>query len=160
VLGLLEALGEATPYELRQAIEQSVENFWPAPYMTLYREPARLARGGYVRERQEDGGRRRRFYVLTERGQDALDGWRAEPADALSAPEYRDEGMLKLFFGAEPEPIFAQRAEWHRAKLAELRAYAEEMRPEWPAGTRVALEAGITYHDLLASAYEERLAGG
>jgi len=65
--------------------------------------------------------------------------------------------MLKLFFGADPQPILAQRAAWHRGKLQELKAYADDMQPEWPAGTRLALDAGITYHGMLAEAYETGL---
>ena len=49
VLALLDQCGgEATSYELKQALESSVENFWPVPHTTAYEEPARLAAGGYL----------------------------------------------------------------------------------------------------------------
>ena len=38
-----------------------------------------LAKGGYVSERREDGGRRRKLYELTAAGRRALDDWRSEP---------------------------------------------------------------------------------
>jgi PadR family transcriptional regulator, regulatory protein AphA len=60
VLSLLETFGEATPYELKQALEHTIENFWPVPHTTFYEEPARLAKAGYLSQHQESGGRRRK----------------------------------------------------------------------------------------------------
>ena len=68
VLTLLDHLGEATPYDLKQAIEQTISNFWPVPHTTFYAEPARLAAAGYLSETQEQHGRRRKLYRLTEAG--------------------------------------------------------------------------------------------
>ena len=66
VLALFDHLGEATSYDLKQAIERSIENFWQVPHTTAYDEPARLAAGGYLTVRQEPGGRRRKRYALTD----------------------------------------------------------------------------------------------
>src|SRR5690349_24963097 len=95
VLALIGLLGEASPYDLKQAIERSIENFWPVPHTTFYAEPARLAKGGYLSESQESGGRRRKLYALTERGREALHEWVSTPEAA--APQLRDEGVLKIF---------------------------------------------------------------
>ncbi|MGA9285874.1 MAG: PadR family transcriptional regulator [Solirubrobacteraceae bacterium] len=151
VLSLLETFGEATPYELKQALEHTIENFWPVPHTTFYEEPARLAKAGYLSQRQERGGRRRKRYALTDTGREALRAW----ADSPGAPpsQYRDEGMLKVFAGADPRVVFAGRSDWHRAKLAELRGYMEVVRsePDGPGkerwrGPAATLVAGITYH--------------
>src|SRR4029077_12971209 len=75
VLTLLELLGPSTPYDLKQALEQSIENFWPVPHTTFYAEPARLARGGFLSVRQEQAGRRRKLYALTDSGSKALREW-------------------------------------------------------------------------------------
>ena len=48
LLALLDQLGEATSYDIKQALEKSIENFWPVPHTTAYEEPARLAEGGYL----------------------------------------------------------------------------------------------------------------
>ena len=72
VLSLLDVLGPSSPYDLKQALEKSVENFWPVPHTTFYAEPTRLARGGFLSERQEAGGRRRKLYSLTDAGREAL----------------------------------------------------------------------------------------
>jgi PadR family transcriptional regulator AphA len=159
VLSLLELLGEATPYDLKQALEHSIENFWPVPHTTFYDEPTRLARAGYLSESQEEGGRRRKRYVLTDAGREALREW----ADSPGAPpsQYRDEGMLKIFAGADPEVVFAGRGDWHRAKLAELEGYLENLKEghEGPRedkwrGPEATLVGGINYHRQMIDAFE------
>src|SRR5436305_14386876 len=72
VLSLIDGLGPSSPYDLKQALERSIENFWPVPHTTFYAEPARLARGGFLFEEQEASGRRRKLYALTNAGRRAL----------------------------------------------------------------------------------------
>ena len=156
VMALIKAAGEATPYELKQLLEKSVENFWPIPHTTFYAEPARLAGAGLLSERQEPGGRRRKLYAMTDKGREALEAWtHAEPS---AAPQLRDEGALKIFAGADPVPILRRRCEWHRRKLAELEGYLDQTAGQ--PGPRTSLVAGITYHRVLLEAIEEALAAG
>jgi PadR family transcriptional regulator AphA len=159
VMGLLDMLGEATPYDLKQALEHSIENFWPVPHTTFYEEPARLAKGGYLSQSQEQGGRRRKRYALTDAGREALRAW----ADSPGAPpsQYRDEGMLKVFAGANPMVVFAGRADWHRSKLAEFEGYLEGLRacepdsaPDRPSGPEATLIGGIEYHRQMGAIFE------
>src|ERR1700748_958533 len=96
VLGLLDAAGEATPYDLKQAVGMSLGNFWSLPHAQLYAEPERLQAAGLLRERRERGGGRRRHYKLTPSGRRALRAWLAEPTEELT--ELRDLSMLKIFF--------------------------------------------------------------
>ncbi len=56
VMSLLDTFGEATPYELKQTLEDTIENFWPVPHTTFYDEPARLAQAGYLSHSQERAG--------------------------------------------------------------------------------------------------------
>jgi PadR family transcriptional regulator AphA len=159
VMSLLETFGEATPYELKQALEHTIENFWPVPHTTFYDEPARLAKAGYLSHSQEQGGRRRKRYALTDAGREALRAW----ADAPGAPpsQYRDEGLLKVFAGADPQLVFAGRGAWHRAKLAELEGYMQALECEpngaiedrW-RGAHTTLVGGIAYHRQLAEIFE------
>jgi PadR family transcriptional regulator, regulatory protein AphA len=141
VLGLLGLVGEATPYRLKQIVAGSVGYFWSLQHAQLYTEPERLARGGYVTEEREEGGRRRKLYRITEKGQQALRDWRAEPPDTLS--ELRDLALLKLFFGADPKQLATVQVEAHRRELAEYERIREEMPAEVPSGPRLALEGGI-----------------
>jgi PadR family transcriptional regulator AphA len=159
VMSLLDTFGEATPYELKQTLEHTIENFWPVPHTTFYDEPARLAKAGYLSHNQEQGGRRRKRYELTDAGREALRAW----ADAPGAPpsQYRDEGLLKVFAGADPQVVFAGRGAWHRAKLAELEGYMEALDREaggaiedrW-RGAYMTLIGGIAYHRQLAEIFE------
>ncbi len=144
VLGLIEQQGPSSPYDLKGYLEKSVENFWPVPHTTFYAEPTRLASAGYLTERQEAHGRRRKLYALTDRGRDALRAWVGEPTAA--PPQLRDEVMLKVFFGADPGPLVAERIGWHREKLAELEGYLEHVRAAGVGdGVEASLVAGTTY---------------
>jgi len=143
VLGLIEQAGQATPYELKQLVSASVGNFWSVPHSRLYAEPARLARGGYLRQRSERGGRRRKLYSLTDEGRVVLESWRASPADGL--PELRDPGLLKLFFGADAKALAIDRAEAHRQKLAEYETRLALDQGSEPRGPWQTLEAGVAH---------------
>jgi PadR family transcriptional regulator AphA len=146
LLALLREFGEMTSYEIKQAMESSIQNFWPVPHTTAYEEPARLAAAGYLSARQEEGGRRRRVYSLTEEGREALAAWAAEPSAA--PPQLRDEVMLKVFAGGDPAPLVGSRLDWHRAKLEELRGYlALVQESEGFEGSERTLLAGIAYEE-------------
>jgi DNA-binding PadR family transcriptional regulator len=153
LLALLNQLGEATSYDIKQALEKSIENFWPVPHTTAYEEPARLAAGGYLAVEQEHGGRRRKAYTLTEEGRRALRAWADEPTAA--PPQLRDEVLLKVFAGADPDGLLAARTEWHRAKLEELGGYLEEVREAegWDPSERT-LIAGVGYHRMMIELLE------
>lgn len=138
VLGLLEAMGEGTPYQLKQAVAGSVGNFWSVQHAQLYSEPARLAAAGHLVEEREETGRRRKRYRLTGRGRAALRQWVATPVHEVV--ELRDPGLLKLFFGADPAGLAPAQLEAHRGRLAEYEALGKL---EMPPGMRRALESGI-----------------
>lgn len=159
VLGLLDLAGEATPYELKGLLEKSIENFWPVQHTTFYAEPARLAAAGYLDEDQEATGRRRKHYRLTDAGRTALREWLAR--DEFTAPQFRDEQLLRIFLGGDPVPLAAARVDWHRTKLAELEAYLADVRATGgPPGVERSLVAGTTFHRLLADAFAAFLEGG
>jgi len=143
VLGLIEAMGSATPYDLKGAARRGVGNLWALPHTQLYSESSRLSEAGLLDETREDSGRRRRLYRLTDAGRDALESWRADPA--AQSWELRDAGLLKLFFGADPEQLAHVQLEASRRELAEYERIREEMPEEAPEGPRLALEAGIRH---------------
>jgi DNA-binding PadR family transcriptional regulator len=154
VLTLIELLGPSTPYELKRALERSIANFWMVPHTTFYAEPTRLAKGGFLSERQESGGRRRKVYSLTAAGRSALEGWKGSAE--LTPPQLREEGVLKIFAGGDPVAIFRARCEWHRAKLAELEGYLEALTGADPAweGVRASLFIGVAYNRMMLEAME------
>lgn len=143
VLGFIDVAGEATPYDLKQQLEASVGNFWSIPHSQLYSESERLASAGYLSERREVTGRRRRVYTLTAAGRKALAEWRNEPTDVL--PELRDVSLLKLFLGGQPEKLAAPQVEAHTRKLKTYVALAEADDGSEPRGPWLALESGIAH---------------
>jgi PadR family transcriptional regulator AphA len=161
VLTLIELLGPSTPYDLKQGLERSIANFWMVPHTTFYAEPTRLAKAGFLSERQEPGGRRRKVYSLTDAGRSALESWRASAE--LTPPQLREEGVLKIFSGADPVPIATARRDWHQAKLEELEGYLEAVAdgedPAW-RGVAASLRVGVAYNRMMLDALERFLESG
>jgi PadR family transcriptional regulator AphA len=142
VLGMLEQIQPATPYDLKQVAELSSKYFWTVPHSLLYSECERLAKAGLLSEEREQTGRRRRIYRVTEAGVQALEAWRAEPGNAVS--ELRDLGYLKLFLGADPVMLAKAYLPEHEATLQRF----EELRNasggiQVPRGPWLAFDAGI-----------------
>jgi DNA-binding PadR family transcriptional regulator len=169
VLGLVRYLGRATPYDLKRLIAEAVENFWPVPHTTFYAEPARLTKAGYLVEEREAAGRRRRLYELTDKGRAALELWVSD--GSAGPPQIRDEGVLKVFLGADPAPLFRHRLEWHKGKLRELEGYLDEVRTALAAprssepdlesleGARASLLIGTAFHRTNIELIERGLGG-
>ena len=137
----------------------SVGHFWPFPHTQLYAEPARLAEAGLLDETREENGRRRRHYSLTASGRRRLDEWLAEPD--TSPTEFRDFGLLKLFFSelAAPEDMRTlahEQADAHRRKLAEYSAIAERFGDRPELATRlVSLDLGMRLSRTAADFWDE-----
>ena len=96
VLGLLE-FGDATPYELKTRVADTVGSFWSVPHSALYAEPERLAKAGLVAERREQGGRRRREFSITDAGRRGARGMarRARGGARGAARPRAAEGLLR-----------------------------------------------------------------
>lgn len=162
VLILIDQAGEATPYDLKGALERSIANFWPVPHTTFYAEPERLVKGGYLQRRQESSGRRRKLYSLTDSGREALRSWASSPEAAHS--QVRDEGTLKIFAGADPKAVFALQRESYVRKIEELEGYLELVEDSPPtrhtSAIRSTLLVGITYESALLRMVDALLDGG
>jgi PadR family transcriptional regulator, regulatory protein AphA len=159
VLGIVALRGPSTPYDLKRFVQLSVGHFWPFPHTQLYAEPARLAQAGLLEETREATGRRRRHYSITDDGRAMLAEWLGEPA--TSPMEYRDLGLLKLFFSEltgpeEIEALAAEQAEAQRRQLAEYEALLERFggRPEYATRVRT-VELGIRLARVSAEFWED-----
>jgi PadR family transcriptional regulator AphA len=142
VLGLIEMMQPATPYDLKQAAAQGISNLWALPHTQLYSECGRLAATGLLSEEREADGRRRRLFSLTDAGLAALDAWRADPT--TPAYELRDAGLVKLFCGSDPKALADTQLELHTERLEHWEGLAQATEAEGPQrGIRLALEAGI-----------------
>jgi len=157
VLGLLERVGPATPYELKQIAQLSTANFWSVPHTQLYTECARLTAAGLLTEERELTGRRRRVYTLTEAGLAAFDAWRGEPRNGLY--QLRDTGTLKLFFGADPNALARSQIELHTRQLELYEELAVRI-ADSPEGWRMALEAGMGHEREFVRFWTELLESG
>jgi PadR family transcriptional regulator AphA len=132
VLGLVGHLGEATSYDLKRSVAETIGGFWSVPHSQLYAEPARLVGLGLLAEEQEATGRRRRTYSATDAGRAALDEWLGTPTDA--GTELRDEALLKLYFGSQAgegavAAFAAHAATVHRERLAAYEALVMDPPP-------------------------------
>ena len=141
VLGLLRYVPDATPYDLKRLVNEGVRHVWALQHAQLYAEPARLARAGYLVEHCEAGGRRRKRYALTERGNEALDAWLSEPS--WGATEIRDPALLQLFFGADPAVVAAAQLALHQRRARDFEAERDRRGGVLPPGVLLALRAGI-----------------
>jgi DNA-binding PadR family transcriptional regulator len=96
VLGLL-SLGPRSGYDIKRVVDRSTRFFWAASYGQIYPELRRLEEDGLIKgEDAPKGARGRRLYTLTEVGRKALEEWLLGPETTI---EYRDESLLRLFFG-------------------------------------------------------------
>lgn len=157
VLGLLELAGESTPYALKQVASRSVGYFWTLQHAQLYTEPARLAAAGYVTEKREETGRRRKLYALTAKGRRALDEWRTEPTSAVA--ELREPSLLKLFFGADPEALAAAQIPANEAQLAQYEQIRDTLPDDVPEGPRQTLDMGMRLQRAMIAFWEELAEG-
>jgi DNA-binding PadR family transcriptional regulator len=159
VLGIIAVRGPSTPYQLKQFVQIGIGHFWPFPHTQLYAEPARLAEAGLLEETREETGRRRRFYSITDEGRAVLGDWLAEPT--TSPMEYRDLGLLKLFFAEltsdeEVQALAVEQAEAQRRQLAEYEGLLERYgdRPVFAKRVRT-VHLGIRLARAAAEFWEE-----
>jgi PadR family transcriptional regulator AphA len=84
-------------YDIKRSVELSTRFFWGASYGQIYPELGRLERLGLVEvDSSVEEGRRRKVFRLTTAGERAVDAWLRGDSDLF---QYRDEGLLRLFFG-------------------------------------------------------------
>lgn len=96
LLGLIALNGPQTAYDLKRGIAHLAEEFWSVPHTNVYERAAALARAGLLSADQEQRGRRRRVYSLTETGAGAFEAWLTDTR--AGSMEIRDESQLKLLF--------------------------------------------------------------
>jgi DNA-binding PadR family transcriptional regulator len=158
VLGLVSQAGEATPYALKQMAAATVGNFFSIPHSQLYAEPDRLAKGGYMKVRREQGGRRRKHYALTARGRKALAEWLESPTAELY--ELRDPGLLKLAFGSDAKSLAAAQLPVHEERLRHFQDILRVLEASGaPVEQRLVVESGIG-HEREYVRFWKRVAGG
>ena len=148
VLGLVRTLQPCTSYDMKQLVNISIGMFWSFPHSQLYAEPARLVDDGLLVEEQEDTGRRRRQFRITDAGSQALGEWLQTPAESIG--ELRDEGLLKLFFadGIDATAIAdlaRAQVRAHEERIAFLTRLRAEVGDQGTAAQLATLELGLRW---------------
>jgi PadR family transcriptional regulator AphA len=96
ILGMLN-LGHETGYAVKRSVDRSTRFFWAASLAQVYPELAALEEAGYVVSKDKPhGARPRKTYRLTDSGRAALNEWLR--SERIPDFEFRDEGLLRLFF--------------------------------------------------------------
>jgi DNA-binding PadR family transcriptional regulator len=146
LLGFLHA-GARTGWDLVQAVEGSIGNFWNVTRSQVYRELRSLEAQGLV-EAGETGARDRRPYTITDAGRVAFSRWIAhEPGPEL----IRSPLLLSVFFGEHLDPALLRRfLTLHRARHEQRLAQYEALHTalDGVAGEQFAIYAlryGIEY---------------
>ncbi|HEY7693386.1 MAG TPA: PadR family transcriptional regulator [Gaiellaceae bacterium] len=163
VLGFLK-FGPQTGYDIKSYIEISTRFFWGASYGQIYPELKRLERAGLVEsEASPRGARKRTVYRLTPAGDRAVLDWLTDRESWIF--EYRDEWLLRLFFGDlvprddAIENIRAARAFFEqtaRRFRAQIQPHAEEGAEEGERFPLLVYEFGVGFMDWAARWYAER----
>ena len=129
ILGMLSR-GVETGYAIKRTVDLSTRFFWAASLAQVYPELAALEEGGYVVSTDEPrGARPRKLHSLTDEGRTALREWlRSERTPEF---EFRDEGLLRLFFADAMTPKEAlELVERLRLRAEELdRVFRAEILP-------------------------------
>ncbi len=158
VLGLVRTLQPCTSYDMKQLVNVSIGMFWSFPHSQLYAEPARLVDDGLLVEDQEDTGRRRRLFRMTEAGEAELDTWLAMPAQEIG--ELRDEGLLKLFFSHQQDAaaiadLARAQVKVHEDRIAFLTKLRAEVRDQALPTQLATLELGLRWDRTAADFWAE-----
>ena len=96
VMGMLR-LGVKSGYAIKKTADAATQFIMPTSLAQVYPELARLEEEGLVTRREDpQGSRQRSAYTLTAKGEAALSNWLC--SSALPPFQFRDEGMLRLFF--------------------------------------------------------------
>ena len=148
ILGMVR-LGKRTGYDIKQLVDVSTRFFWAASYGQIYPELKRLEDDGLLRgEEASTNGRPRRAFDLTGAGEKALGEWLRSPD--LGVFEYRDEGLLKMFFwdavdiDERRRILNAMRAR-HGAIVDHLESMEDRV-SELGGGRYAALRSGLALH--------------
>jgi PadR family transcriptional regulator AphA len=143
LLGLLDAKGPASGYDLAKLFEHSINHVWQAGHTQIYPELVKMAADGLVTVESE-GARNRKMYAITPEGAGQVRSWLVEhdPSEVL-----RNEVALQAFLlpllDREAAITVVERIRARYAKrLAELECIPTS---DTPSIGRYALKLGIAH---------------
>lgn len=141
VLAIVDSLGEASSYDIKRVAKSWMGTFWSLAHTTAYDEPERLASLGLLDVQQQNNGRRRKVFRVTESGLKALQAWKR--SSLTEPPVLRHEGLLKLALAQEGPSLFPRLLDWHSRRLAELTTQTPPDRAAFGLCVAIACEKGF-----------------
>lgn len=141
LLGLLDATGPASGYDLAKSFEQSLNHVWQAGHTQIYPELVKMAADGLVTVESE-GARGRKLYAITPEGASLLRSWlvEREPSSATRS-EVALQAFLLPLLDREAAIAVVERI---RARFAERLTVLECKPKDTPGFGRYALRLGLT----------------
>lgn len=101
ILGFLSSRPRSG-YDIKQVVDSSTRFFFAASYGQIYPQLKVLEEAGLIAGLSKQQGQRSRTeYTITEAGREVLEAWIDE---AFTKVEFRDEGVLRLFFADTEKP--------------------------------------------------------
>ncbi|MGW2832760.1 PadR family transcriptional regulator [Streptomyces sp. NPDC001286] len=152
VLGVIDKLGEASPYDVKVEAARTVAPFWSVPHAQVYAQCDRLLDAGLLSQVRQESGRNRRVLTLTDAGRTALRRWLDDPE--FVPVEARERGILKLWFGGRPELLAPTQLHEHARTLGEYEELADGVGELLTPGQREALEFGIRYERMMVDFWQ------
>ncbi|OIJ69141.1 PadR family transcriptional regulator [Streptomyces mangrovisoli] len=152
VLGVIDKLGEASPYDVKTEAARTVAPFWSVPHAQVYAQCDRLLEAGLLTQVRQESGRNRRVLALTRDGRAALREWLDDPE--FVPVEARERGILKLWFGGHPEVLAPVQLGEHEKTLADYEELARSVGELLTSGQREALEFGIRYERMMVDFWQ------
>ncbi|MEU0569825.1 PadR family transcriptional regulator [Nonomuraea sp. NPDC005983] len=140
LLGLLEAKGPASGYDLAKSFEHSVNHVWQAGHTQIYPELVKMAADGLVAVESE-GARGRKIYAITADGARQLRDWLVEhqPSGTIRSETALQAFLLPLLDGDDAVQVVERLRAFFASRLADL-----ECKPhEGPGFGRYALKLGL-----------------
>ena len=102
ILGFL-SLRPMSVYEIKQCVKKSIAYFWTEGEGQLYPTLKSLTESKLVTYKEETALKSgtKKIYTMTQKGKEVFLDWLKKKADR---PVYRNELLLKLFFGSNQSP--------------------------------------------------------
>lgn len=129
ILGMLMS-GPRSGYDLKKDFEEQISHFWNESLGQIYPTLRRLYDEKLVSVRitRRAGRPERKVYRITKRGEEVFREWLRQPAQPI---RWRNELLLKVFFGTELEPADVLcHVEQLEAAQAEVQALYEHLAEE------------------------------
>jgi DNA-binding PadR family transcriptional regulator len=147
VLGIIDKLGEASPYDVKVEAARTVAPFWSVPHAQVYAQCDRLLEAGLLSQVRQESGRNRRVLTLTNQGRAVLGRWLDDPE--FVPVEARERGILKLWFGGRPDVLAPVQLGEHEKTLHGYEELADSGGELLAPGQRETLEFGIRYERMM-----------